>query len=54
MVRSLPLRNDSPLEAKDVRTAVVIALQSWLTETPEQTKKKSTPGYFSVGMACKS
>ncbi|KAL1640554.1 hypothetical protein SLS58_006749 [Diplodia intermedia] len=32
-------------------TAVIFALQTWLAETPEQKKKASTPGYFSVMMA---
>ncbi|KAI9746274.1 MAG: hypothetical protein M1835_002468, partial [Candelina submexicana] len=32
-------------------TAVVMALQGWLSETPEQKRTGSTPGYFSVGMA---
>lgn len=32
-------------------TAVIFALQTWLAETPEQKKKASTPGYFSVLMA---
>jgi hypothetical protein len=36
------------------RVAVVFSLQSWLAETPEQAKTATTPGYFSVGMACKS
>jgi len=29
----------------------VMALQSWLAETPDQKKSSSTPGYFGVGMA---
>lgn len=37
-----------------IRTAVIFAVQSWLAETSEQRQKSSTPGYFSVGMACKS
>jgi len=32
-------------------TSVMLSLQSWLSETPAQTEKASTPGYFSVGMA---
>ncbi|KAL9084687.1 MAG: hypothetical protein Q9165_007935 [Trypethelium subeluteriae] len=32
-------------------TSVIIALQAWLAETPEQKKTASTPTYFSVGMA---
>ena len=31
----------------------MFALQTWLAETPEQRKIATTPGYFSVGMACK-
>lgn len=34
------------------RASVVFSLQTWLAETPEQKKIASTPGYFSVGMAC--
>ena len=34
------------------RASVVFSLQTWLAETPEQKKVASTPGYFSVGMAC--
>lgn len=37
-----------------IRTAVVFALQSWLAETPAKKKASSTPGYFSVAMACSS
>ena len=36
------------------RASVVLSLQNWLAETPEQKRKASTPGYFSVGMACTS
>ncbi|KAF1814484.1 hypothetical protein P152DRAFT_456735 [Eremomyces bilateralis CBS 781.70] len=32
-------------------TAVLFALQSWLSETPEQAKGSGNPGLFSVGMA---
>ncbi|KAF2228784.1 hypothetical protein EV356DRAFT_494908 [Viridothelium virens] len=32
-------------------TSVIIALQAWLAETPEQKKTATTPTYFSVGMA---
>jgi translation initiation factor 1 len=35
------------------RVAVVFAVQSWLAESAEQRATSSTPGYFSVGMACK-
>lgn len=30
---------------------VVVAIQSWLAETPDQRKNATTPGYFGVGMA---
>ena len=32
-------------------TALIMALQGWLAETPDQKKTSSTPGYFGVGMA---
>jgi hypothetical protein len=35
------------------RVAVVFAVQSWLAESAEQRATSTTPGYFSVGMACK-
>lgn len=31
--------------------ALIMALQGWLAETPDQKKTSSTPGYFGVGMA---
>ena len=31
----------------------MFSLQTWLAETPEQARKGGTPGYISVGMACK-
>lgn len=31
--------------------SLVFSLQTWLAETPEQTRKAGTPGYLSVGMA---
>jgi hypothetical protein len=34
------------------RAAVVFSIQSWLGESEETKRKASTPGYFSVGMAC--
>lgn len=33
--------------------AFVFGLQSWLGESAEAKSTQSTPGYFSVGMACK-
>jgi hypothetical protein len=33
------------------RTAVVFAVQSWLSETAEQRRTASTPAYFQVGMS---
>lgn len=33
--------------------AFVFSLQSWLGESAEAKSSQSTPGYFSVGMACK-
>lgn len=32
-------------------TAVIFAVQSWLSETPAQKAAASTPSYFSIGMA---
>ncbi|PVI06556.1 hypothetical protein DM02DRAFT_649678 [Periconia macrospinosa] len=34
--------------------AVVFAIQSWLAESPEQSKNSATPAYFSVGMSLMS
>ena len=36
-----------------LRASLTFSLQTWLAETPEQTRKASTPGYLSVGMARK-
>jgi len=35
------------------RAALIFSIQSWLGESEESRKNSSTPGYFSVGMACK-
>ncbi|KAM7188146.1 hypothetical protein V8F33_010820 [Rhypophila sp. PSN 637] len=32
--------------------AFVFSIQSWLGESEDSKKSSSTPGYFSVGMAC--
>ncbi|KAI9835964.1 MAG: hypothetical protein M1838_005180 [Thelocarpon superellum] len=32
-------------------TSVVLAVQGWLAETPDQAKKSSQPAIFSIGMA---
>ena len=32
-------------------TSVLFSIQTWLSETPAQKEKASTPGYFSVGTA---
>ncbi|KAK4555336.1 hypothetical protein LTR86_007633 [Recurvomyces mirabilis] len=32
-------------------TAVLFAIQGWLSETPAQKAASSTPSYFSVGMS---
>lgn len=49
----------SPLPGRHVscwpslfRASLVFSLQTWLAETPEQTRSAGTPGYLSVGMAC--
>ena len=34
------------------RTAVLVALQHWLAETPQQRKTASQPGYLTVGLSC--
>lgn len=34
--------------------AVILAVQNWLSETPESKKNGATPGYMTVGMARKS
>ncbi|KAG9629385.1 hypothetical protein KCU98_g18108, partial [Aureobasidium melanogenum] len=34
--------------------AVIIAVQNWLSETPESKKNGATPGYMTVGMALMS
>ncbi|MCJ1469299.1 hypothetical protein MMC07_007932, partial [Pseudocyphellaria aurata] len=31
--------------------SLVFSLQTWLAETPEQTRKAGTPGFLGVGMA---
>ena len=36
------------------RASVVLSLQTWLAETPNQQRNSGTPGYFSVGMSCES
>ena len=33
------------------RASLVFAIQTWLAETPEQTRKTGTPSYLSVGMS---
>ena len=33
------------------RASLVFAIQTWLAETPEQTRTSGTPSYLSVGMA---
>ncbi len=34
------------------RASLIFSVQSWLGESEETRKNSSTPGYFSVGMAC--
>lgn len=36
------------------RTSVLIALQTWLSETPASKKKATTPAYFTVALSSKS
>jgi len=36
------------------RVAVIISIQNWLSETPEQSKNAAAPSYMSVFMSCKS
>lgn len=38
----------------DFRVSVVISLQNWLSESPEQSKNSATPGYMSIFMSRKS
>ena len=38
-------------ELTNGRAALVFSLQTYLAETPEQSRKSGTPGYLSVGMA---
>jgi hypothetical protein len=33
---------------------VIISIQNWLSETPDQSKNAATPSYMSVFMSCKS
>jgi hypothetical protein len=42
----------SSLTLFNPRASVVFSVQSWLGESEETKKNTSTPGYFSVGMAC--
>lgn len=35
----------------DVRVSVVISLQNWLAETPEEKKTSATPAYMNVFMS---
>ena len=34
-----------------IRASLVFAIQTWLAETPEQTRNAGTPSYLSVGMS---
>jgi hypothetical protein len=36
------------------RVSVIISIQNWLSETPEQNKNAATPSYMSVFMSCES
>lgn len=51
MVRISGISNTGALLIDDVRVSVVISLQNWLAETPEEKKTSGTPAYMNVFMS---
>lgn len=51
MVRSRVYKTRNSIKLTPNRVSVVISLQNWLAETPEQAKSASTPSYMSVFMS---